>query len=262
MNGIVWAVVTAAVAFGVVMLVALVRTRAEIARVGERLSTTKMELERLEHAFSRFAPSEVVERIIASGVPTVGERKDVTVLFADLVGFTPLAESVDPVVLVRILNGWFERMTQEITSRQGHISTLIGDGILAFFGALQPNPWQANDAAHAALAMRDALAAYNRELAREGLPQLAMGIGIHRGVGLAGLVGSRDLLQMTVVGTIVNVAARVEALTRDVEADILITRAVATAVDPRFTLRPLQPREVKGVSEPVETFALLAHESS
>jgi adenylate cyclase len=252
-----WAVAGAAAAVALAALAALARTRRESARVGERLSTVKGELERLENAFARFAPSQVVERIIASGVPTVGERKEVTVLFADLVGFTPLAESVDPVVLVRILNGYFERMSRAITANQGHISTLIGDGILALFGALEPNPWQANDAAQAALAMRDELAAFNRELAADGLPELAIGVGLHRGIGIAGLVGSRDVLQMTVVGTVVNVAARVEALTRELEADVLLTRAVAETLDPRFELRPLPAREVKGVSEPVETFALI-----
>jgi adenylate cyclase len=113
---------------------------------------------------------ELVERVIASGVPTRGERKEVTVLFADLFGFTPLSESVDPSVLVRILNGYFERMARAITAHQGHISTLIGDGILALFGALETNPWQTDDAVRAALAMRAELEAYNQELAAEGLP--------------------------------------------------------------------------------------------
>jgi adenylate cyclase len=76
--------------------------------------------------------------------------------------------------------------------RRSHVSTFIGDGILAYFGALQPNPWQCDDAVRAALAMRAAMCEYNAELAREGLPPLAVGIGIHRGPGLAGLVGSRE----------------------------------------------------------------------
>ena len=222
-----------------------------------RLGAASAELERLEHAFARFAPMELVERVIASGVPTSGERVEVTVLFADLVGFTPLSESVDPSVLVRILNGYFERMSRAITEHQGHISTLIGDGILALFGALEANPWQTNDAARAALAMRAELAAYNAELASEGLPALALGVGVHRGSGIAGLVGSPELMQFTVVGTVVTVAARVQTLTREHHVDILVTSDAQRALDPRFALRALPPLMLKGISEPVATFALL-----
>ena len=201
---------------------------------------------------------ELVERVIATGVPTHGERKEVTVLFADLFGFTPLSESVDPSLLVRILNGYFERMSAAIIAHHGHISTLIGDGILALFGALEANPWQTDDALRAALAMRAELEAYNAELAAEGLARLRIGIGLHRGTGIAGLVGSRELMQFTVVGSVVNVAARVQALTREHDVDILVTTAVRDALDPRFTLRPLPPSRLKGIAEPVATFAALA----
>ncbi|MFI5315398.1 MAG: adenylate/guanylate cyclase domain-containing protein [Myxococcota bacterium] len=226
-------------------------------RARTRLLAASAELERLQHAFERFAPMELVERVIASGVPTSGERKEVTALFADLVGFTPLSESVDPSVLVRILNGYFERMSRAIANHQGHISTLIGDGILALFGALEANPWQTNDAASAALAMRAELAAYNAELAAEGLPKLALGVGLHRGLGIAGLVGSPELMQFTVVGTVVTVAARVQTLTRQHGVDILLTGEVQRALDPRFGLRALPPNALKGISEPIVTFALL-----
>jgi adenylate cyclase len=238
----------------------LARARRSAARLRGRLGTTTGELERISHAFARFAPMELVERVIASGVPTHGERKEVTVLFADLFSFTPLSESVDPSVLVRILNGYFERMSAAITAHHGHISTLIGDGILALFGALEANPWQTNDALRAALAMRAELESYNAELAAEGLPRLRVGIGLHRGSGIAGLVGSPELMQFTVVGNVVNVAARVQALTREHDVDILITTPVKDALDPRFALRPLPPSPLKGIAEPVATFAVLAQD--
>ena len=152
--------------------------------------------------------------MIASGVDERGEEKEVTVLFADLVAFTALTRRVDPDVLVRILNGYFDRMNEAITSHRGHVSTFIGDGILAFFGAHAPNPWQTNDAAHAALAMRAALADYNASLEDQGLSRLQVGIGLQRGVGVAGLVGSRDLMEFAFVGPPVTEAARVQTLTR------------------------------------------------
>ncbi|HTO71472.1 MAG TPA: adenylate/guanylate cyclase domain-containing protein [Myxococcota bacterium] len=245
----------AALAVGFALL--WLRAQRSTGRARTRLAAASAELERLEHAFARFAPMELVERVIASGVPTSGERKEVTVLFADLVAFTPLSQSLDPSALVRVLNGYFERMSRAITAHQGHISTLIGDGILALFGALESNPWQTNDAVAAALAMRRELAAYNDELAASGLPKLALGVGVHRGTGIAGLVGSSELMQFTVVGNVVSVAARVQALTREHGVDVLVTAAAKQALDPRFQLRALPPAALKGIAEPVATFALL-----
>jgi len=239
----------------VLLATLLWRARREAARLRTRLETASVDLERLQMSFSRFAPEELVEQIIATGLPTTGEKKEVTVLFADLVGFTSLSESVEPRVLVKVLNGYFERMSRAITDHRGHVSTFIGDGILALFGALEPNPWQGNDALHAALAMRSALAVYNRELGAEGLPQLSMGVGLHRGVGIAGLVGSEELKEFAVVGGTVNVAARVQDLTRVHGVDILLTAEVRTTLDPRFALRPLPPAELRGIAKPVTIYA-------
>jgi adenylate cyclase len=232
------------------------RAGVERRRLRRRLEAAARELENLQHSFSRFAPDEIIEEIIASGVAPRGERKEVTALFADLVGFTALSESVEPDVLLRILNGHFERMSRAITHHRGYVSTFLGDGILALFGALQPNPWQANDAAHAALAMRRELEAYNKELAAECLPTIAIGVGIHRGSGVAGLVGSRDLVQFALVGRTVNLAARVQDLTRSCDGDVLVTTAVRADLDPRFALRPMPPAEVRGVEGPVATWAV------
>jgi adenylate cyclase len=239
-----------------IFALAWLRGRVRVAKLRDALEAKSTELERLQVSFARFAPEEIVERILAEGVSGRGERKEVTALFADLVGFTALSESIEPDVLVRILNGYFERMSRAITEHRGHVSTFIGDGILAFFGALQPNPWQGNDAVRAALAMRAELAAYNRELEAERLPTLALGIGLHRGSGVAGLVGSRDLMQFAFVGRIVNLAARVQDLTRRFPADILLTRAVKETLDPRFELRTLAPTEVRGIAGSVEIFAV------
>ena len=251
-----WPVPAALGLLAAALAIAWWRGRARAAKLREALEAKSAELEHLQVSFARFAPEEIVERIVAEGVSTRGERKQVTALFADLVGFTALSESIEPDVLVRILNGYFERMSRAITDHRGHVSTFIGDGILALFGALQPNPWQGNDAVHAALAMRQELADYNRELEAERLPTLSLGIGLHRGVGVAALVGSRDLMQFAFVGRIVNLAARVQDLTRRFQVDILLTRAVKDTLDPRFELRELPPTEVRGITGPVEIFAV------
>ena len=250
-------IAAAALAAVVVALVLwLGRTQRTVAALEERLAAAAGDLESLQQAFARFAPAEVVEDIIAQGVSTRSEKKEVTVLFADLKGFTTLAEHLDPDVLVRVLNGYFERMSRTITDHRGHVAKFIGDGILALFGALEANPWQTNDAAHAALAMRAALADYNATLAADGLPALAMGVGIHRGTVVAGVIGSAELIEYGVIGSAVNLAARVQELTRAHAVDVLVTAAVRDALDPRFTLHAMPPLEVKGLPAPVATFAV------
>src|SRR5262245_47382544 len=232
------------------------RRRRAVAGLERRLEAASRGLESLQQAFSHFAPAEVVEEIIAQGFSTRSEKKEITVLFADLKGFTALAERLEPEVLVRVLNGYFERVSRAITAHRGHVSKFMGDGVLALFGALDANPWQTNDAAHAALAMRSALADYPATLHGEGLPGLAVGIGIHRGSVVAGVIGSAELVEYGVIGRTVNLAARVQALTRAFAVDVLVTEAVREVLDRRFRLVPMPPAEVKGVPGPLATFAL------
>ncbi|MCP5039565.1 MAG: adenylate/guanylate cyclase domain-containing protein [bacterium] len=232
------------------------RSRAQTRELGDRLSAAARQLERLQVSFGRFAPEAVIEEIIASGVPTQGEKKEVTILFADLVGFTALSEKVEPAQLVSILNGYFETMAAAIRGHRGYLASLAGDGILALFGALEANPWQADDAVHAALAMRRELLSYNDTLVAQGLEPLAIGIGLHHGSGVAGLVGSQDLMAFTVVGRTINLASRVQDLTRDLNAEIIITESLRKKIDPRFRCHPLPATRVKGISEPLTIYAL------
>lgn len=236
----------------------LARTRIESRRIEARLEEALGNLDRLQRTFARFAPHPLVERVISSEDPLAGDLKEVTVLFADLAGFTALSEHLPASTLVRVVNGYFDSMNEAIAEHGGHVATFLGDGLFALFGAFEPNPWQSADAARAALAMRAALARYNAELANQGLPRLSFGIGLHRDTGLAGLVGSRHKLDFTVAGGVVNVAARVQAYTRECGADILLTRAVRDALDPRFAVRSLPAVTLRGVGQPVEMFALEA----
>jgi adenylate cyclase len=232
------------------------RARTETARLRRSLEIASSDLEQLQLSFERFAPGEVVERIIARGVSTSAERKEVTVLFADIVGFTALSENLDPGVLVDVLNGYFERMSRVISEHRGHVSKFIGDGILALFGAFERNPWQVNDSVHAALAMQESLRTYSRELAAAGLPELRAGIGLHCGIAVAGVVGSNELMEFTVMGNVVNLAARVERMTRVHDAGILVTQAMRDKLDSRFVVRPLPPTSAHGISDPVVVYAV------
>ena len=253
-------VATLAVAAAAVLAAALYRYARMVASLRAQLDAAALDLQQLQQTCSRLAPAGVVQRLIADGpgtaAETTAERKVVTALFADVVGYTALSEQLDPAVLARVLNGYFQRMSDAIHDHRGHVSTFFGDGILAYFGALQPNPWQCSDAVRAALAMQAAIRDYNTELAKEGLPALALGIGIHRGPGLAGLVGARERMEYAFIGRTVNLAARVQSLTRVHHADILVTDALRTELDSRFVLTPMPPELVKGIAEPVVTYAV------
>jgi len=248
------AIVTLSLA-GVAVL--LRNTSARERRLQSAFDHTLLELEGLQQAFHQFAPQAVVEDIIQRGVSIHGERREVTVLFADIVGFTTISERIEPDAIVRMLNGYFRAMTRAISDHNGRVGKFIGDGIMAMFGVPDPNPWQAMDAVQAALAMREALPVYNRELEADGLAPITIGVGIHRGTVVAGVLGSQELMEYTVIGDVVNAASRIEHFTRDFGVDIIISDAVAQALDKRFRLDPLQPVEIRGKQEKVPLFAVV-----
>ncbi len=221
-----------------------------------RLEQGKRELERLQRSFARFAPAELVERIATERLLAGGERREVTVLFADLRDFTRLSERLDPAVVLGVLNGYFQAMSAAIHSHHGHVTRLMGDGIMSVFGALEPNPWHVQDAVEAALEMRESLARYNESLQARGLPALSFGVGIHCGPVIAGLVGSETMQEFTVLGDVVNVAARVQALTRSLGGDILVTEDVHSVLGGRFRMTAMPPAEIKGKSRPILTWTV------
>jgi len=225
------------------------------AREAESLfAETRRKLEQLQREFERFAPPDLVERLTAGRGDVAPQRRQVTMLFADLRGFTSLCDRLDPGLTVSILNDYFRHMSGAIGRHHGHITELVGDGLLALFGALENNPWQCRDAVLAALDMRAALAAYNAELSAKSLPQLQFGIGIHSGEVIVGVMGAGELNKFTVTGDPINVASRVEGLTRDLGVDLLITEQVRAALDAGFRVRPMPPTPVKGKPEPIQTY--------
>jgi class 3 adenylate cyclase len=228
--------------------------RVQLRQVERVLEDTNGRLERLQLHFARFAPDDVVEQLTEASPGLKASRRMVTVLFADLKGFTALSDQLDPEQMLPILNGYFRAMTGPVVEHHGRVTELIGDGLLALFGALEPNPWQSPDAVLAGLAMREALQRYNESLRERSMPILEMGIGIHRGEVLAGVMGNEELSKFGVVGDAINVASRVEQLTRELGVDLLITDSVREALDEHFQLRAMPPAMVKGKSEPVVTW--------
>ena len=229
-------------------------------KLQSQLQAAARDLEHLQNACARLAPAGVVQSLVADGIqPDAGptaERKLATALFVDLVGFTAMSEQLKPEILLRIINGYYQCVSEALDEHRGHVGSFVGDGVVAYFGAIQPNPWQCDDAVHAALAMHASIRAYNTELAREGLPPIAIGIGIDCGPGLAGLLGSHARREYAFIGRPVNFAARLQALTRVHCVDILVSEAMRTELDPGFILLPMPAVTVKGFAEPVVTYAV------
>lgn len=243
---------------GVALLVALGALLVDArkrSRQGEQLlAAADTKLEDLQRQFERFAPADVVERLTDGSGGFTPERRQVTMLFADLRGFTALCDQLDPAVTVTILNDYFRHMTHAITQHHGLVTEFVGDGLLALFGALEPNPWQARDAVLAALEMRAELARYNRDLRDKGLPQLRFGVGIHGGEVVAGVIGTAGLSKFSVTGDPINVASRIEGLASKFQVDLLISDDIRAALHDQFRLRAMPPTLVKGKTEPIQTW--------
>jgi adenylate cyclase len=157
-------------------------------------------------------------------------RQNVAVLFADIVGFTRMAESMPPEAVVTLLRQFHDRMTAQIFACGGSVEKYIGDEIFAIFGVPEPGPDDAANALRCARLMLDALAAWNDAREAAGEPRLAIGIGLNYGPAVLGDVGSEQSLSFTVIGDTVNTASRLQGLTRTLETPLVAADAVIRAI--------------------------------
>lgn len=181
------------------------------------------ERELLRDTFGRYVAPEVRDEILSGRIPLDGELREVTVLFADLRGFTPLTESNDPKRVAKILNKYFEEMSTAIHEHSGLILQFLGDEIYAVFGApvyKSNHPCLAFDAA---LSMKKKMITLNEYFDGIGWPRLSNGIGIHTGNVVAANIGSPDRLSYLLVGDTVNIASRLQSLTKELKAQIIIS---------------------------------------
>ena len=181
--------------------------------------------ERLKNALSSYVAPHVSAAIIEEGLHLGGDTRDVSVMFADIRGFTELSNRMEPQELVRLLNRYFAAMAAAIFRHGGMLNKTIGDGLLAVFGAPQALDNHALAALRAAWDMRLALDDVNAHSAAHGVGPVRIGIGIHTGDVVIGNIGNQDHVDYTVIGDVVNVAAHVEQHTKKVRRAILLTRA-------------------------------------
>jgi len=222
----------------------------------DRQRRQQRERDFLNEAFGRYVSKEVRDEIIAGRVSLKGELKEVTVLFADLRDFTSLVESMPPREVVTIINTYFEAMSEAITAHNGLVLQFIGDEIEAVFGAPMALENHQQCAIDAAMDMRDHLSRVNLKLSKQGYPPLRHGIGLHTGKVVAANIGSSQRLSYALVGETVNIASRIQELNKDLDTDILISKAVHNGANKKIGMHPLKSISVKGISDPLHLFCL------
>jgi adenylate cyclase len=205
--------------------------------------------------FGQYVSPQVARLAIEKEGSLEGQVIECTVLFVDIRRFTALAEVLPPARLIGTLNRYFERMLVVVESEGGIVNKFGGDSLLAVFGSpLNPSPDHAERAVRAAMGMRVALADFNREQAAAEMPELQVGFGLATGELVAGNVGSDRKLEYTVIGDPVNLAARLQELTTELGASILMSEATARHAGSVARLRSLGEIEVRGRAEAVEVF--------
>jgi adenylate cyclase len=215
------------------------------------------EREHIRHTFGRFVSREVAEAVLNGRVPLAGERLEVSILFQDIRGFTALSERLDPVALLRMLNQFFTQVVAAVEAEGGVVKQFTGDGVMALFGAPQTRADHAQRAVRAALGVVERLGRLNEQLQDDGIAPLRIGVGIHSGEVVAGLIGPDERVEYGVVGEPVNLASRIESLTKDLATTILVSKDIAARLGSEFTLGRIAVLPVKGRSQPVEVVEVL-----
>jgi adenylate cyclase len=207
--------------------------------------------------YSRFLPEYVVKQMLEhpDSFKLGGVNQTITVLFADIRGFTRISEHARPEVVVHLLNKYFSQMTEIIFSYGGTLDKYIGDGLMALFGAPTVTPEDASNALKAAVDMQRRIIEINEELRTEGFKEIGVGIGLHTGEATVGYIGSDRRSEYTAIGDTVNLASRLESNAKG--GQILLSDSAARAAKTEFSLVPREPITVKNRQQPVPLFEVM-----
>lgn len=218
------------------------------------------EKEKIRDTFGRFVSRDVAEAVLSERIPLAGERREVSILFQDIRGFTTLSERVDPEELVYILNQFFTEMVAAVEAEGGIVKQFTGDGVMALFGAPVAHDDDPERAVRAALEMVNRLAKVNTRLGARNMLPLRIGVGIHTGEVVAGQIGPDERVEYAVVGDPVNLANRIEGLTKELDATILVSETTAARLGQNFVLGRTAVLPVKGKGKPVRVVEVLSYE--
>ena len=260
----------AAFGAGVLVPAAAGATAAGLALLGTlgwRLTGEERERARLRQLFGRYVSDQVVDALLRSGSrPELGgQSQTVTVLFSDIRNFTTLSERLDAKEVVEMLNTYFERACAPLLAEGGSIDKFIGDAVMVEFGSPLPVPDHALRAVRAALALRDVAAEFagwmRQRFPDRDLPPFAVGIGLHSGEAVVGNIGSSSRMEFTAIGDTVNLASRIEGMTKQLACAILISGATLAAAGAGLVCGRSELVTVKGRAAPVRVFEVLGLET-
>ena len=216
------------------------------------------EKRKMTRLFGQYVSKDVFDQLVADPARARlgGQRREMTVLFSDIRGFTTVSEKGQPEEIVGMLNEYFTEMVAIVFRHKGTLDKFVGDMVMALFGAPLDDARHAAHAAEAALDMIDALQALNARWRTEGRPELDIGIGINTGPMIAGNIGSDAIMSYTVIGDAVNLGSRLESLNKDYGTRIIISETTRDKLGSAFRFRPLGDVVVKGKTQPVAIFEL------
>ena len=206
--------------------------------------------------FRTFATEEVVEELMKTGFSLGGKHVNGSAMFTDIRSFTTLAETQDPADTIDLLNSYYALMFEAITGNGGTVNQMLGDGLMAIFGALTPQEDHAERAVRAALEMIDLIEAFNQQQEMQKKPAIKIGIGIASGQMIAGFTGTQNRATYTCVGDTVNLAARIEDFTKRVEQPILIDKFTRADLPENIQLEDLGEITFKGKNQAINIFAV------
>ena len=215
------------------------------------------EREHLQETFGRHVGREAARQILQQDEALVGSEQTISVMFVDVRDFTAHSSQHSPEEVVAVLNIFFREAVDKIESHGGMVNKFLGDGFMALFGIGSPGVNHAQQAIAAGKAMLDCLEDTANELKQAGWPGLKIGIGINTGPAVVGSIGSPKRQEYTAIGDTVNVAARVEALTKPLGCEILITESTHQHLDESIGLESLPPQPVKGKGEPLQVYSVV-----
>lgn len=223
------------------------------ARIGASLEKKRLR-DQQRDLIRRFAASEVAEDLLARGFSLGGQLVEAAVLFSDIRGFTTITEAQPPAATIELLNDYYSLMFEAINSRGGVVNQIVGDGIMALFGAPAPVEDPARCAVQAAVEMIEMIQYFNQQQAILGRVQIHIGIGIATGQVIAGYTGTMQRATYTCVGDTVNLAARLEAYTKTVACPLLIDETTRKYLGDGFTVEHCGPVELKGKTQTVNVY--------
>jgi adenylate cyclase len=215
------------------------------------------ERDHLRDTFGRYVTRQVADHLLKGNVNLGGELIPVTVLFSDIRSFTSISETMEPTALLDFLNVYFSGMVESVLSHGGVVDKFMGDAIMAVFGAPVPQPDDALHAVQAALEMRARLEQINRGFQERGLPEIRTGIGLHSGQVVAGNMGHVERMEYTVIGDPVNLASRLEGMTKELACDVIMSEDLFRQVETRVIAEPLKRIKVKGRDQDVMVYRLI-----